>query len=285
MDVKKKEAMLKIKELEEIVKTNDKAAIESKIEELKQYGINIKNNSGKLINNENEKTKGSFWGIIFIIWFISSIIGMIYFSGTEDLSYIAIMLFGHVFMVFGFIAFFSTYKEMKKVSMEVFMPLIFIAVGGGCFLIPLFMQFPGILGSLNIILDWEMLLPCLLLLIFFIVGLGMFIAAIVKKKRYNNTNLIIVTGKVIKLRETRGENGMLYAPDIEYEYDGTKIYKSNTYTNVNVPHIGDIVEIKIDPITKEVLYKTSNFEFYLLLFMGIMFMAMSVFALYMFLFA
>lgn len=204
---------------------------------------------------------------------------MIYFSSNEDLSFVSIMVFGQYFLVFGVIALFSSLKGGERKATLFLVPIFILLVGVACIFIPLFVKYPIILESINIKVDWDFLIPLLMLLVFFSVGAGVFINAIVKRKKYNKLDLIVVAGKVIDLQEIIDDNTKMYAPVIEYEHEGTKVYKSNSYTNVNVPHIGDIINIKIDPLTKKVYYE-SNIEFYISIIMGIVFMVFVGFSIY-----
>ena len=49
--------------------------------------------------------KGKMFGTLFLIWFIASMIGIIYFA--EKNTYYTVMLFGQYFFIFGLIPLFS----------------------------------------------------------------------------------------------------------------------------------------------------------------------------------
>ena len=54
-----------------------------------------------------KKSASSLFGIVFLVWFIGSIILMLNFFGKEQVHY-GIMMFGQYFLVFGLIPLFGS---------------------------------------------------------------------------------------------------------------------------------------------------------------------------------
>lgn len=119
----------------------------------------------------NKKKASNFVGILFLVWFFASIIGMIYFAEKEQ-AYYVIMIFGQYFLVFGSIAFFNCEGKEKLSSMP------FILVGLACIIIPFLMMHPEIF---NVSINWEAVIPLLMILIFVITGLALIILPILHK--------------------------------------------------------------------------------------------------------
>lgn len=77
-------------------------------------------------------------GILFLIWFATSIILLIYFSETGRTN-LTLCLFGHYFAIFGFMAY--TSEPSKKRIEEIWMPLLFMFVGTAIMAVSLLCHF------------------------------------------------------------------------------------------------------------------------------------------------
>ena len=86
------------------------------------------------ISKKKKEKRGSFLGTLFLIWFLASMILMIYFS--EKNTHYAIMVCGQYFLVFGIMAF----KASK--GTEKLMALLIIAMGLGAIIIPYIQMHP-----------------------------------------------------------------------------------------------------------------------------------------------
>lgn len=75
---------------------------------------------------KKEKDYSKIFGILFIIWFIASLVGMCYFA--EKNALIMFVLFGQYFFIFAMMAFMEQGREL--------MPLIHLTVGIGFMVVP-----------------------------------------------------------------------------------------------------------------------------------------------------
>lgn len=75
---------------------------------------------------KKEKDYSKIFGILFIIWFIASLVGMCYFA--EKNALIMFVLFGQYFFIFAMMAFMEQGREL--------MPLIHLTVGIGFMIVP-----------------------------------------------------------------------------------------------------------------------------------------------------
>lgn len=122
-------------------------------------------------NNENTKEtsiKETILAIIFIIWFCTSIAGLI--LSTNINGYLTVIIFGQYFLVFGLIALFN--KEM--------IGSIFAIIGLLTILIPIFMMNPDLIPAT---INWNIVIPILILSIFVFAGIGIIVGPLLNKKR------------------------------------------------------------------------------------------------------
>ena len=214
----------------------------------------------------NKDSKSSLIGIIFIIWFIGSIISMVYFSKINE--YYTIMIFGQYFLVFGIIPL----KSAK--GMEKLMSVPFILVGLCCILIPYLIMNPEVL---SISLNWDAIIPILLILAFIIAGLAMIFIPIINKNRLKKVCTIMVSAKIIDYKYTYGDNGnKLYSPIYEFDFNGKKHNVSNeVYSNIGNKPIDTIVNLMINPNNPEEYIDNSKVNKFLLV-LGIIFLSVSI---------
>lgn len=211
----------------------------------------------------------SILGIVFLIWFFVSIGLMVYLANVNK-YYMAICL-GQLFFIFGLVGF---WKKAK-------IGIVFALVGLALVVIPILMMNP------NLEINWDFVIPIIMLCIFLIVGIGLLLIPSIIYKKKDKEFSVSLMAKVVGLKETHGRSSKLYAPIYEYYYNN-KTYRisSNTYTNINVPNVGDVVEIKINPQIPQEVYKPSDKKPVIIILglMGIMFIVMSCLSLYLFIF-
>lgn len=203
--------------------------------------------------------------IVFLIWFVGSIVGMIYCS-HNDMPYLVITLFGQYFLVFGL---FATIGGIRDKHFQP-MTLLLVLIGIGAMACGLILQF-GTASMENIV---ENLVPYLLLSIFVIAGVGMLMGGILYYQKKQTTCTYAVNAKVIDLKKHRSDGTTTYSPVYEYYYGGEYVkYESNTYTNVHVPQIGDYKELRINPSNPREVMEGSAAKALLIFFviMGSMF--------------
>ena len=81
---------------------------------------------------KEHSTGSKIFGIVFILWFIGSIVAMIVLSNMGKAEY-TVMIFGQYFLVFGIMAFFGKSVDGSNPKP---IGLIFASVGLGCIIIP-----------------------------------------------------------------------------------------------------------------------------------------------------
>lgn len=208
-------------------------------------------------------------GSIILIWFFASLGLMIYLADVN--SYYMVICLGQLFFVLGLLGL----SKKAKIG------IIFVIVGLSLVIIPILMMNP------NLEVNWDFVIPIIMLCVFLIVGIGLLLLPSIIYKKKDKEFSISLTAKVIGLKETNGNRTKLYAPIYEY-YFNNKNYRisSNTYSNVNVPNVDDVVEIKINPQDPQEVYNPGSKKTVIIILglMGIMFIAMSCLSLYLFIF-
>lgn len=208
-------------------------------------------------------------GIIFVIWFIGSLGAMCYL-GNIDSIYLGICI-GQYFLVFGLVAVFN----------KVWPGLIFALVGLVVIVVAVLML------NEDLAINWDFVFPILFLSAFMLVGLGlMFVPTIINIMKKKKTSLKI-SGKVMRLDEAMSDGIKVYAPVYEYYFNGKNYQvEADMYSNLDVPNIGDVVDIRIDPNKPDKIYvdKGNKSMVIILFIMGIMFVFVSGISLYLFLF-
>ena len=213
---------------------------------------------------KNEK-KGKLLGIIFLIWFFTSLIAM--FVLSEKNPYYMVMVFGQYFLVFGTIVLFSK-GDHKWIA------ILPVLVGLACIIVPFLMLNPLIL---DFKINWDIVIPLLIISIFIIVGAAMVIFPILRKKKMEKLCTHHVFATIIDHDITSGDSGELYAPIYKYEFN-KETYEvcTNVYSNVGVKPVGTIVDLMINPNKpKEFLDESFGFTKGIVI-MGIFFLLVSV---------
>lgn len=222
-------------------------------------------------NNNKNKTslKNKVLSVLFLTWFIGSIVAMIVFSNINE--YYSIMFFGQYFIVFGLIPMFAGDKE-KIIGIP------FLLVGAACIIVPFLMMHPEIFTTE---INWDRVIAILMMSAFVIAGLCMTFIPIIKKKQLEKVCTLKVCARVVDYNSIRGDNGgRLYAPVYEFQFNG-KDYKvsKEEYTNVNVVEKDTIVELMINPDNPEEYLDDFRFSIGIII-MGVLFLIVSVPILY-----
>ena len=196
---------------------------------------------------------GNFFGILLVIWFIVSVVSMIYLS--EINTQITIIIFGQVFFVFGLIAFFAKDAEGKRFSL---ISLPFIIVGLLCIIIPLTMLFPKLMP---VRLNWEAIVPILMLVEFMIVGVVLMLGLLKGK----GSKLIAVlfggffiTFPAFALSLFLSEEPQLILTDKEPQEQETETYYEDEETTYKEYKIGEKVKVKLNNVLQQEFYVLSN---------------------------
>lgn len=188
---------------------------------------------------EKKEKRKKIIGILFAIWFICSLIGMVIFT-----EYV-VMIFGQTFFGFGLFSFIYNKEKENRLIM-----ILMMIVGFCCLVIPYLMNHPDILPFEVV---WDNLVSLLLLLGFLFLGIGTIYFPLKKRSYLNRVCNYEIMGTVVRHDTTRSDNGnTLYCPIYGFWYDGKDREISNyVYSNVGVREIGTKVNLKINPDNPE----------------------------------
>ena len=229
-------------------------------------------------NGNNKKkytTKEYIEGGVFLVFFVSSLIAMLYFSKRNTMM--CLFIFGIYFLVFGLIA--ITKEQDLKKNLHLF---LFLIVGLGI-MICSGISLAG--KNLNLTLSKDSV-PILILCLFMLIGVymsfGTLQTIVGKKTRCTK----VVSAKCIDLDKqyminSDGPDKTLYAPIFNYYYNGT-LYKVklDKYSNVDVPMVGDYQKIYINPDNPDDVYRPSVKQNLVVLVIGVGSIISSGFGLY-----
>lgn len=177
-------------------------------------------------------------GIIFIVWFVCSIIAMLYLSKIN--TYYTIMIFGQYFFVFGFIPL----KHAEGLDKLIGAP--FILVGLGAMVIPYLIMNPVLL-PFNII--WESLLAVLLFFLFILAGFALLLIPIINNNKLKKVCTLTVNANIIRYNKILSDKGRrLYCPVYYFEFNNQKYeVTNNKYSNFGNEPVETMVNLKINP--------------------------------------
>ena len=205
--------------------------------------------------------------IVFIVYFIASIVFMYHYSKMEDGTPYFLMTFGQIMLVFGVLAFLSQIEKVKFVksenhSLEAKFVGIIVAIVGAVLLIGSYLYI-----KTNIVDDTNVGIIVALTFMIFVdaYSIGNIIVSTINKKRALNYKE--VEAKLIERHvATSGANlntgdwhsNQCYFLKFEYIYDGEK----NIYQPVSAcdyMEIGTKIKVKVNPNDiKEVIWEELN---------------------------
>lgn len=201
------------------------------------------------MNNANNNTKNStsscILSIVFMVWFVASIGGMLYIS-KQDNKWPLLALLGQYFLVFGLVFLVNSIKNKKILGPEIIVTL----VGAIC-------VYAGIVlpkATPEERESFTRLVPFMFLGLFTFVGLILIINAIPKRKKPATTNCTTpVIASCIDVESYESSDGInmntpIYCPIYEFYYNGaTYRVKGGSYSNYCNVQIGDQCCLEINP--------------------------------------
>lgn len=219
---------------------------------------------------EKKNKRENVFSIIFVIYFIASIIAM-FICGEKYM----LMIFGQLFFVFGILALFLGNGKGSK-----FMGIPFILVGFCCVVIPYCMAHPEIVPF---DVRWDYLIVFLVLLAFVIAGLCMIFIPIFRRRYLNSVCNYEVKATIIRHDVCYNKGSKLYCPVYGFWYNGKDWEVSNhMYTNVGVDEDGKTMMLMINPDNPEEFLNVNTKVSLLLMVLGISFIFAGIFSLFMF---
>lgn len=202
----------------------EEIGIEPSDEELTDYiRYSLGYSNVKRKNNVSDSPFHRVLSVIFIIWFVGSIFGSIYFFGVNQ--YMGFLIFGQFFLVMGLIAVFN----------KVPIGWIFVLAGLGLIIIPTFIKYSDLLSFK---VNWEFFGILTAGIFFTLCGLGMFFIPIINSKKLKKRCSLNIYAKVININK-------LNCPVYEYNVSGKRYRVAG---QKNEKHsLGENVQLNVDP--------------------------------------
>ena len=100
---------------------------------------NKRNSDDKFVMEEKQMKRDRLIGKLFLIWFITTIGLMLYFSATEQ-GKLVICLFGHYISIFGYMAYNADNNNGKNKE-EDWIGIVFMLIGSAIMAVSLLLHF------------------------------------------------------------------------------------------------------------------------------------------------
>lgn len=237
-------------------------------------------------DNRSAVLKNPLTGVLFLAWFIGSIVALLYAFNRGDMPGLGVALFGQIFFVFGVV--FALSKQKIGVIFSLFGGTI---VAGG-----LIFHYGN--KSTQQLLT-EKMIPIALCSVFILVGVGFLIRVIQKHVLLKNrctqsvmAKCTYIAREIIYVQRGSGDDRRsvptpMWVAYYKYYYNGVYYYADCIGTPVHwdKPLLEDCREVKINPNNPKEYYETikRNVDLIIGLIFGIGFPAAGAFALYCFL--
>lgn len=202
--------------------------------------------------------KGTILGIVVVIWFISSIIAMMWVGETEY-SWLMPAIFGQIFCVFSCIFIIPKIKE-RNFSKVDYLLFVFPLIGIGCIAYSFLKRY----GSEKFWSACEsffaLIAPFLAVSVFLIVGIILLVAGSKKTIFPRRRCTLKIEAWCIEVKtdwsNSNGRSHITYCPVFEFYYSGQK-YKvcDNIFSNVVSYNQGEYYDIYIDPSFPTIFYE------------------------------
>lgn len=195
------------------------------------------------ILKENPKSDSPFKKVldsIIVFLIIGFMIGFFYCMFTER-TILALILFGSIFLVSGICS--LLYKQISGIVIAI-IGILLIAI-------PILIINPEII---NFTINWDVVLPIMLGLAFFLAGLFVIYSGFKETKSIGGISKN-VRAKVIGYNEI---DGVIKATKLEYTYDNKKytLYKP---IDGELPSVGSNIDIEINSLNPDKLYNDESY--------------------------
>lgn len=227
---------------------------------------------------ENKKTGGTggiVFSVIFLIWFMVSLVGMVYFSKEKN-GGMALVIAGQYFLVFGLIAVVSGIKSKTFQPIVLIFPLVGLGMMAGGYVL--------MVGNQKALAMMEYYLPYLFLGVFFVVGASVVVSATCKHRKRLRDCDYVITATCVEIASRWHKGKRTFCPIYEIYFREQNIRLcSHTYSSANRMEVGERKELHINSENPEEFYEETEEKQFLTiaLIIGIMFMGMSGLALFM----
>lgn len=226
-----------------------------------------------------EYTASDKWfGIAFLSWFVLSIVGLIASAKVGQLGWTAI-LFGQYFVVFGMVGLVSEIKSgFRHPIMVIFAVIGFLVVTCG-----FLWQFGDEVLKESVVYH----IPNMMAGVFMLVGMLLLVQIVIEKMEQKKCTYA-VQGKCVEVKWRYSSSSNVgstknYCPVYEYYYNGrTYTGSQGVYTNIIRVIEGEYREIFLNPDNPEVFYEKGMSRAFngMSLFLGVIFVAVSIVVVY-----
>lgn len=212
--------------------------------------------------------------IIFVLWFILSIFGGIYFVNIGEA--IGVALFGQYFLIFGLLMFFGSKQKIGIIFALIgLFVLVWIGVVAFGINIPVNEDLIGFVK--------EKFLPWFGVSMFPLIGMCMMIIPMRFENKKRHRCSVAVEAKCVRLKKTHSirtnsdiwnyNDYEIYSPVWNYYVAGkTYTYCDNCYSRVSSAEVGDVCTLYVNPDNFNDVYSKNEFRvFRVIELVGIMF--------------
>ncbi|MBQ8922447.1 MAG: hypothetical protein IJ060_09870 [Oscillospiraceae bacterium] len=178
---------------------------------------------------------------VFLLWFVVSVVGMVYVSRSAELSWLVPVIVGQIFLVIGTAGLIAMLRAKKK---GLWIDIVAMLVGAIIVVLPLIYHF----GSEQTKTAITAHIPTLAGAGLLIAGLCGTLAAYIGQKRAAEKYSTPVEGICIERKTRLGSGGaVLHCPVYEITLNGETLrMEKEVYSNVGVPQIGESRTLYID---------------------------------------
>lgn len=218
------------------------------------------------VNKKRKKKREKILSIVFLIWFIASIVAMLVLAEINSLY--TVIIFGQYFLIFGFVPIKNGEGKEKLVGVP------FLLVGICCIFIPLFILHPELLRKQ---INWDMVIPILGVLVFIFAGIAMLVLPAMEKRRRKKVYTEKVEATIVRYETMSHKGTVLYCPVYRIKYWGReREISDNSYSNFGNMEIGTELELKINPNNPEEFIRDNNIQLNFIQLLGMIFLAATI---------
>lgn len=220
---------------------------------------------------DKERVVGTIATIVFLIWFVGSLGGMVYFGNVHKWAMVMAIL-GQIFLVFGVLFIISGIKDDCNFQLvAAYFPIL-----GGILLVLAYHY--GVNGK-EAVAFIEKYLPCLSGFAFLMVGISVVSVTFFKHRRKKRVCDYSIMATCVDLKQRRYIGWKTYCPVYEiYFHDQTIKLCDRVYSNANTIEVGTRKELFINPKKPKEFYeeRQERADLFLGYGLGIVFIAVSV---------
>ncbi|MBR3834878.1 MAG: DUF3592 domain-containing protein [Lachnospiraceae bacterium] len=201
--------------------------------------------------NGKNKVSDAILSIVFLMWFVASIVLLIYFAKTGKTA-LTLAVFGQYFLVFGIIGLVSTISN-NGFKLRCLPILLFPLVGLGGIAGGIIIQY----GSEEFKKRCTDAVPMIFIVLFIVIGVFLIIAGLYSSLFLKLTCTEYVNAECVEVKKQYTSNHYeTYCPVYSFSYNGQNYMVCNDiYTNRFIPAVGQSYEVYINPNNPMKIYE------------------------------